>query len=454
MSLLKSVSNAVSQLPGRKLVEQALDKTEDAARAVVKTTQKVANAVEDRFENAVEGAEKLVGTVAKKTEHVISGASDAIESAIKGIESAVSGREVHGPLEKVAHEQLQLKADFRDLARLETIKAGGGLTPVSLADLPLDRSYKVGTDRGPDAVLPSTGMKNQNPTGFIFDAQDQATKDWYPQAVTTSADADGSTGTVDGKKWVGVTWYSKTEPRTRITLVDQTQVGDPAAQKYRHVELMIPDEKTGKLKPLESHVGGVTWSGDYLYVAQTGGGLRVFDVNQLLEVQDKSLVPEGTEPYVLPQVGYYRVQAQEGEKSRAGEGSSPRFSGLSLDRTNGELALLSQEYDGENPGGRVIRWELDPSTGRLKETDGKVQATDAWAVPMTRVAGVVRLEDGFRIATMGTPSNLFEAKDGAEPKRVDSLAQGIQQFSYDWTENRIWTLAEHPGRRAVWAFEP
>ena len=83
-----------------------------------------------------------------------------------------------------------------------------------------------------------------------------------------------------------------------------------------------------------------------------------------------------------------------------------------------------------------------------------VQATDAWAVPMTRVAGVVRLEDGFRIATMGTPSNLFKAEEGKRPERVDSLAQGIQQFSYDWKDDKVWTLAEHPGRRAVWAFNP
>src|SRR5690606_15167215 len=147
MSFLKSVSNAVSNLPGRKLVEKALDKTEDAARAVAKTTKSVANAVEDGFENVVEGAETLFGNVAEKAEHVVSGASDAIEAAIKGIDSAISGREVHEPLDalpKSQVDQFQLKADFRDLQRLETIKAGGGLVPVSLADLPLDRSYRVG----------------------------------------------------------------------------------------------------------------------------------------------------------------------------------------------------------------------------------------------------------------------------------------------------------------------
>lgn len=455
MKLVRELSKLTAKFDPPKAVEKVLDRTGEVAKKVVDTTREVVDRVDDGFDAAVDRVEQFVHTAAEKTQYAFAGATDAIESAIGKIESAVSGRVVHGPLSPVPHDQLKLKADFRDLGALEGILAQGGFSPVSLGELPLDRTYQVGTDRGPDAVLPSTGMKEQTPTGFIFDEEDQQTRDWYPQAVTTSADADGVTGTVDGKKWVAVSWYSKTEPRSRITLVDHSQPDVPGSQRYRHVELMVPDAKTGKLAPLKSHVGGVTWVGDMLYVAQTGGGIRAFDVRQLLEVQDPSKVPEGTERYVLPQVGYYRVQAEPGDTSQAGEGSSPRFSGLSLDRTGETPALLSQEYDGENPGGRIIRWELDPTTGRLKENaEGVVQASDAWAVPMTRVAGVVRLEDGFRIATMGTPSNLFEATEGKEPRRVDGLAQGIQQFSYDWTSNQVWTLAEHPGRRAVFAFEP
>ena len=283
MSFLKTLS---SHLPVRRLVESAVDKTGDAAKAVAKTTKKVANSVEDTFESAAEGVEKFVGKSVEKTKFAFEGAADAIESALGKVDSAFSGRVVHGPMKKVPHEQLKLKADFRGLEQVKALEASGGFKPVSLADLPLDRTYVAGSDRGPNDVLPSTGMKEQTPVGFKFNAEDQASKTWYPQAVTTSADADGTTGTIDGKKWVGVTWYSKDEPRSRISFVDHTAPGDPSSQKYRHVELMVPDAKTGKLEPLESHVGGVTWSGNYLYVAQTSGGVRVFDTRHLLEVKD------------------------------------------------------------------------------------------------------------------------------------------------------------------------
>jgi hypothetical protein len=274
-----------------------------------------------------------------------------------------------------------------------------------------------------------------------------------PQAVTTTADADPTTGTLDGKDWVAVSWHSKSGDRSRISLVDYSHPESPGATRYRNVDLMVP-AANGRLEPLASHVGGLSWVSHYLYVAQTGGGVRVFDVNQLMKVEDQSRVPAGTAPYVLPQVGYYRVQGAPGEKPHAGSGSSPLFSGLSIDRTGGSPALLSQEYDDAHPGGRIIRWPIDPQTSRLAESGGVVQASDAWSVPLTRIAGIARLSDGFRIATMGNPSRLWRASDGKTPERQDTLAQGIQQFSVDAPRGQLWTLAEHPGRRMVWRFDP
>ena len=52
------------------------------------------------------------------------------------------------------------------------------------------------------------------------------------------------------------------------------------------------------------------------------------------------------------------------------------------------------------------------------------------------------------------PGRQCRADEGEYPEQVDSLAKGIQQFSWDWTRNKIWTLADHPGNRVVWAFEP
>ena len=39
-------------------------------------------------------------------------------------------------------------------------------------------------------------------------------------------------------------------------------------------------------------------------------------------------------------------------------------------------------------------------------------------------------------------------------KAQDTLAKGIQQFSWDEQRKQIWTLDKHPNHRAVWHFKP
>jgi hypothetical protein len=430
MSLLSSLRRAASQLPGLRQVEDA------------------ASHVKDAVVSAEHAVVSKGGEVLTEVEHkVVDLARDAFD--------VVANARVEGKLQASPASQLKLKADFRDADKVAGLVKSGAFTPVSLNALPLDRKLSVGSDRGPNAAIPYTEMRHQTPTGFAFDAEDQNTKDWYPQAVTTTADADPKTGLLDGKKWTAVTWHSADGKSARISFLDTTHPDQPESARYRNVALMVPNAKGDGLEPLASHVGGVSWVGHYLYVAQTGGGVRVFDANQLLHVEDASKVPAGTGQYVLPQVGYYHVQRAPGEKPHAGSGSSPLFSGLSVDHSGSPPALLSQEYDAEHPGGRIVRWPIDAATGKLGESaDGVVQATDAWNVPLKRLAGMVRLKDGFRLATMGSPGELWSARDGGKPQRTDSLAKGIQQFSYDATLNKIWTVAEHPGHRMVWSFAP
>lgn len=426
--------------------------------SLLKTLRSAASPVLHKAETLLQSGEKAVVTA----EHGLQQAGKALQKLEHGavglardVFDQIQMLHVTGKVQAVPASQLKLKADFHEASQVNALTQSGAFQKVSLADLPLDRTYVAGKDRGPDAAIPSTGMQHQSPTGFTFDAADQKTSEWMPQAVTTSAESNPQTGTVDGKKWVAVTWHHDDGKRSRISFVDDTNPDDPSARRYRNVELMVPDAKhPDQLVPLASHVGGVSWVGNYLYVAQTGGGVRVFDVNQLLKVSDPSKVPAGTEPYVLPQVGYYHSQPAPGEKAHAGEGSAPLFSGLSVDRTGETPALLSQEYDAEHPGGRIVRWPIDPKSGLLQDEGGVVQATDAWSVPLKRLAGIVRTKDGFEVATMGSPSGLWQLKEGETPKLKDSLAQGIQQFSYDSLRNQIWTLAEHPGKRMVWTFNP
>lgn len=429
--------------------------------SLLSSLRRAATPLLHKAENVLKSGEKAVvgleHEVEKKGQALLHTAEDAVVDLARDVFDAVQEARVQGELKSVPAQQLKLKADFGDQARVDRMVKSGALQPVSLSDLPLDRTYVAGSDRGPDAAIPSTEMHHQSPQGFTFDQADQETSEWMPQAVTTSSESNPQTGEVDGKKWVAVSWHHDDGKRARVSFVDNTHPDDPAARRYANVELMIPDPKhpeSDALVPLASHVGGMSWVGNYLYVAQTGGGVRVFDVTQLSKVADPSKLPEGASPYVLPQVGYYHSVGAPGEKAHAGEGAKPLFSGLSVDRTQGEPALLSQEYDAEHPGGRIVRWPIDPVTGQLEQEDGVVQASDAWSVPLKRLAGIVRTKDGFQVATMGSPRGLWDLRPGEKPELKDSLPQGIQQFSYDTLRNQIWTLAEHPGHRMVWAFDP
>lgn len=325
-------------------------------------------------------------------------------------------------------------------AALAKAHAKGALKPVSLDDLPLNRRYTPHTK--------SSGMSNQKPEGFEWNHEDQLTRSWWPQAVTTSSDSTAS-GKIHGRKWVAATWHSGDGKRSRISFADVTHPNDPAKGRYRNVELMVPDTKhPGKFIPLARHVGGVSWVGHFLYVADTHGGLRMFDMRQLSRVKDPKSVPKGTLPYILPQVGFYKIPSSAKHKR-----GTPVFSGLSLDRKHHRL--ISEEYKHGKAGGVIASWPIDLKTGLLKTQHGRVHANAEWSSPVKGMAGVLSYGDGFQIASMGRPhSHLLSVKNGHKAIVKDSLWAGVQQFSWDQTLKQIWTLGEHRGHRAVWHFKP
>lgn len=80
-----------------------------------------------------------------------------------------------------------------------------------------------------------------------------------------------------------VSWHDKrTEPKkgVRITFLE------PNARKYRHVLLVYPYTNSKGNPSYEIvgrpqggiNAGGVLWYGNYLYVADTTRGVRVFDM--------------------------------------------------------------------------------------------------------------------------------------------------------------------------------
>lgn len=195
-----------------------------------------------------------------------------------------------------------------------------------------------------------------------------------------------------------------------------------SAQNTSYDALHAAEGKCGQEPPPQDceaqtgiHIGGMVWYGNYLYVADTTKGLRVFDMRHILDlnpdhdaatndptpggltsnVQDKTKVGRHSNVwysygyrYVMPQVASWHTTAAKNTSGYCFGSGKPKISFLSLDRT-GSDHLVTGEYcnlnDGKTSGGRVATWPLNGTTGEpvwYDEPDGfKVYADAAYALP-------------------------------------------------------------------------
>ena len=171
--------------------------------------------------------------------------------------------------------------------------------------------------------------------GFSLDERDRVDPVWWPQGISTSADAS-DTEDIGGRHVLAVSWYAKDERGVRITFVDL------ASLRYRHVLLVVPVlDQHGMLvlRPLRVHAGGIVWNGPYLHVAATARGLMTCKLDDIMRVPGHprhgawdrlGLVGEQVASYgyryVLPVRFSYRAYADDGV-------TKLRYSFLSLDRS-------------------------------------------------------------------------------------------------------------------------
>ena len=204
---------------------------------------------------------------------------------------------------------------------------------------------------------------------LTWDAGDRRDPRWWPQGISTSADAS-DTEDVEGRRMLVVSWYAKNLPGeagskqgSRLTFLDL------ASRRYRHVLLVNPVVRDGELvlEPLHVHAGGVVWCGPYLHIAATSRGVITCRVDDLLRVPDHSMGDVGRlalEPdrvssygyrYVLPVRFAYRAVTDEGLERL-------RYSFLSLDRGASPPELVVGEYGNTKQTRRLARFPLDPET--------------------------------------------------------------------------------------------
>jgi hypothetical protein len=283
---------------------------------------------------------------------------------------------------------------------------------------------------------------------YRWDRTDMHDRSWYPQGITTSADAFADAG-VDGRRIVVVSWYAKERTpdplgASRLSFLDIT---DPTSPRYRHVALVQPGsgDTQPPVGPVRLHVGGITWLGQTVLVADTRGGIRVFDLDDIRCMKQ----PGAADSYLLPQRFAYRAENDQG--------SEPfRFSFVSLDRTASPCQLVIGEYATGTQSRRLMTVALDDA-----DPSAPLALTDGLACPTSVEQGVARTQgaliiDGRRYASVGRGvhwrGSVWTWRKGETAREYRrALAVGPEDLSYWPSRDEIWNVSEEPGRRFVYA---
>jgi hypothetical protein len=308
---------------------------------------------------------------------------------------------------------------------------------------------------------------------YCWNDGDQDTPDWYPQGITTSSDALGE-GLYDGKRINLVSWYDHAEDGidkgVRISVSNLS--ASASAPPYRHILLVEPSGTTSapSYKPVTVHAGGIMWYGNLLYVADTSGGFRVFDLDHLWQVSTGSSSAVGRQSdgsyhafdykYVLPQTAKFT-------DSTAGGYAQLQHSSVALDRTSSPDSVIVSEYRSAadvDAGAQVrtIRVPIDYTNRYLKPaSDGIIKATEAYRTDLESVQGSTAINgefffsqsDGSDHSNPDSDGDLhtFAAPSGSIVRHGNALTVGAEDLSYDPARDYLWSLGEYPGYRWVYA---
>jgi len=329
--------------------------------------------------------------------------------------------------------------------------------------------------------------------GFTWDTGDRQVRYWVPQGVTTTADAygnglypNGGTNRVVMASWrydTSEAQYDANNPPTyvngvptyaskgvRVSFVDYNTASAPM---YRHVLLVEPVRTASgaaSYKPVAIHAGGLLWYGNLLYVVDTFKGLRVFDLESMLESDPADgtkcgLGPDGT---TYSAFGYSFVLPQTYAYDNAG--TYLRYTTLGLDRSTVPDSLVVSEYSvsgvvdyssvsfiGTGPGSptpKVVRWNLDYTTRLLKDPDpgGRVAAVQAVTISQGKIQGVASQGNTVYLSTSNgqSPGSLRRYVSTSTTPVSTAQAIGCEDLSFhsstaswSYSPDVIWTLTEY-----------
>lgn len=243
-----------------------------------------------------------------------------------------------------------------------------GLPIVPFDNLTYNRKGRRGADNIAGYNIPEEHKpKAHRPYVFKWDKPDTGTKKWWPQGVSGNSNSDlGGT-----KRLLMSSWYDfegvngGNHQGSRITIMD---ISDPDNIQYRHILLVQSSgdakfnagdksekrktyyasyDQSKKYMPVVTHAGGISWYKNYIYLADTKFGIRVFDLTKIFETEGKGANGEDNKvcgyvdgkyhafnyEYAVPQVATYNVTG------------SSQFACISLENINGRRKLWVAPFD-------------------------------------------------------------------------------------------------------------
>lgn len=301
------------------------------------------------------------------------------------------------------------------------------------------------------------GFNRTSTDWWCLPRSNAASTDWTPQGISSTEDSQQQ-GTVDGRKAFVFSWHSggvgQSGLGTRLSFLD------PRNGRYMHVLLVEPrPDGNGRMSytNLTTHAGGVAWYLNYLFVADTRGGLHVFDMHYLLDLANS---PAGSTQqtdrvgrygntyyargysFALPRIGTW---ANQGDAL---------YDFASVDRSSPDPEILTGEWCNlSRPNascrvGRVARWRASDLTDFVG-TDpfsGTARARSAYHLPTPYTQGAVSWNGCYNTDKGGAGSRplLITTRPGRTALRTQRGALGLQDLTLYRSTNRLWTVTEHP----------
>lgn len=279
--------------------------------------------------------------------------------------------------------------------------------------------------------------------GFRWSLLDAWTPRWWPQGVEVLGER--------GDEVLVVSWFAQkgrgAHRGSRITVVDRR---NPRRPRYHHVLLVeaVRDGARCRIRAVDIHAGGLAVIGTRLYAAATFGGLRSFDLDDILQISGRA--PFGYR-CVLPQSGHQRLHGGIGDERM-------RFSFVSVDRTveadggvaDGGEHLVVGEFGPHRHGRRLGRVR---AAGLTAAGPAEVVELQEPGIPRMQGAAVI---DGtwFVSASNGVaPGDLWVGSGADWTRHRSVLPAGPEDLAATPDGRRLWSLCEYPRHRWVYAMD-